>query len=423
MKNIIILFFTITLSFIFINSCTKYENKEFGNIISCDTCIAPIAMFKADTTQTISGDSIKFTDQSTNTPTSWLWNFGDGNTSELQNPIHKYDTAGLYNVLLKVTNKFGTDTAKKEDYIYIGNIPNAGYPPVANFTANQIDIIVGDTINFTDQSTNSPTSWYWIFGDGSTSTLQNPSHVYSTGGSYTVKLQTTNSFGMSNIETKYNYIIVNFHNCGTVTDYDGNVYNTVTIGSQCWMAENLKATHYPNGDAIPLVTDNTAWGNLANDNTSDAYSYYDNSSTNATTYGALYTYAAAIGDNWTRDNTANQGVCPDGWHLPTDTEWDELETYLGTNAGSKLAGNATLWQDGSLDQSADFGTSGFSALPSGGRGSSGGFDHLGSHGSWRSATESNSIYAYYRYLLYDYAGVYRFNPYKSDGCAVRCVRD
>ncbi len=74
----------------------------------------------------------------------------------------------------------------------------------------------------------------------------------------------------------------------TLTDIDGNTYNAIEIGTQVWMSENLKVTHYPNGDAIPLVTDNTAWGNLADDNTSDAYSYYDNSSTNATTYGALY---------------------------------------------------------------------------------------------------------------------------------------
>ncbi len=208
-----------------------------------------------------------------------------------------------------------------------------------------------------------------------------------------------------------------------VDDVDGNHYKTVRIGNQVWMAENLKVTHYPNGDAIPLVTGNTAWGNLANDNTSDAYSYYNNSSANATTYGALYTYAAAIGDNWARDNAANQGVCPDGWHLPTSAEWNTLNTYLGTNAGSKLAGNAALWTDGNLDQSADFGTSGFSALPSGYRSDyDGSFGGLGGNGYWWSATESGSN-ANYRNLYYNNTGVNSTNGIKSDGFSVRCVRD
>jgi uncharacterized protein (TIGR02145 family) len=210
----------------------------------------------------------------------------------------------------------------------------------------------------------------------------------------------------------------------TVTDYDNNTYDAVIIGNQVWMAENLKVTHYPNGDAIPLVTDNTAWGNLGNNDTDDAYSYYDNSSANATTYGALYTYAAATGDNWARDNTANQGVCPDGWHLPTDAEWTTLGTYLGTNAGSKLAGNESLWQDGDLDQSADFGTSGFSALPGGYRYDNNGmFYNVGVRGAWWSATGHNSSGAYDRDLYYDISDMLRFGRTKSDGVSIRCVRD
>ncbi len=99
------------------------------------------------------------------------------------------------------------------------------------------------------------------------------------------------------------------------------------------MAEDLRVTHYPNGDPIPNVTDNTAWGNLGDNNTDDAYCFYNND--NTTDYGALYTYAAAIGDNWARDNADGQGVCPDGWHLPTVAEWQELVNYLG---GSSVAG-------------------------------------------------------------------------------------
>jgi len=208
-----------------------------------------------------------------------------------------------------------------------------------------------------------------------------------------------------------------------IKDIDGNIYNTVKIGNQIWMAEDLKVTHYPNGDAIPLITDNTTWGNLADDNTSDAYSYYDNSSANATTYGALYTYAAAIGDNWARDNTANQGVCPDGWHLPTDAEWTTLTDYLG---GTSVAGGkmkeigTTHWN--SPNSGAD-NSSGFSALPSGYRNDyNGTFYYLGRNGYWWSATESGST-ANRRRLYYDGPDVTSLNNNKSRGFSVRCVRD
>ncbi|PID95338.1 MAG: hypothetical protein CSA95_00230 [Bacteroidetes bacterium] len=103
---------------------------------------------------------------------------------------------------------------------------------------------------------------------------------------------------------------------------DGNVYSTVVIGSQCWMQENLKVTHYPNGDAIPYTPDGAAWIALRSNNTDDAYCYYGNNVNSE--YGALYTYAAAIGDNWERDNAEGQGICPEGWHLPTDEEWTVL---------------------------------------------------------------------------------------------------
>ena len=208
----------------------------------------------------------------------------------------------------------------------------------------------------------------------------------------------------------------------TVTDIDNNTYNAVVIGNQVWMAENLKVTHYPNGDAIQLVTNNTEWGNLADDNTSDAYCYYDNSSANATTYGALYTYAAATNG----DNSGNnvQGACPDGWHLPNNAEWDALTIYLGSSAGSKLAGNAGLWQNGDLVNDANFGTSGFSALPGGYRvNGNGNFVLLGHYGNWRSSTETSGASAWYRCLYYYSTTVHSVSSNKSNGFSMRCVRD
>jgi len=208
----------------------------------------------------------------------------------------------------------------------------------------------------------------------------------------------------------------------TVTDYDGNKYQTITIGTQTWMAENLKVTHYPNGDLIPHITDNTAWANLNANNTDDAYCFYNNN--NNTDYGALYTYAAAIGDNWGRDNADGQGVCPDGWHLPTDAEWTTLTDYLGGEsvAGGKMKEiGTTHWKSPNTGAT---NSSGFSALPGGGRGSYyGRFHGLGGYGPWWSATEDNSYSTYRRYLRNDSAEVYRTNDNKSNGLSVRCVKD
>lgn len=102
----------------------------------------------------------------------------------------------------------------------------------------------------------------------------------------------------------------------TVTDFDGNIYHVVTIGTQDWLIENLKVTHYRTGDAIPNVTGNTQWGNL----TTGAYCDYDNSVGNGTTYGRLY--------NWFAVNDSRK-IAPTGWHVSSDAEWTVLTTYLG----------------------------------------------------------------------------------------------
>ena len=122
------------------------------------------------------------------------------------------------------------------------------------------------------------------------------------------------------------------YNCGTVTDIDGNVYNTVKIGNQCWMSENLKVTKYSDGSPIPHVIDPIEWAGIYNKDTNYAYCYYNNNANGeADIYGALYNWAAAMGKNTLSSNSnpsGVQGVCPDGWHLPSNSEWTELENYL-----------------------------------------------------------------------------------------------
>ncbi len=207
------------------------------------------------------------------------------------------------------------------------------------------------------------------------------------------------------------------------TDGDNNNYAVVTIGTQTWMAENIKTTSYVGGGDIPLVEDNTAWGDLADDDedVSKAYCFYDTDGNSAgEIYGALYTYAAATnGDN---TGIGVQGVCPTGWHMPSDDEWTALETELGDEAGGKLKSTCMeLWNDpntGATNQS------GFSALPGGYRNHSGGSSSsIGSTGYWWSATVHSSSLAWYRNLGHSYAASFRSNYYKSYGFSVRCVRD
>lgn len=210
---------------------------------------------------------------------------------------------------------------------------------------------------------------------------------------------------------------------GTVTDRDGNVYKTIKIGNQWWMAENLKVTHYRNGDPIPNVTDNGQWSNL----NTGAWCAYANDVANADTYGLLY--------NWFAVNDS-RNIAPEGWHVPTDREWKQLEMALGmsrdeaddtgwrgTNEGSKLAGNAELWNNGDLKNNAEFGSSGLSGLPGGYRLGYGLFAGLGLYAAFWSSTEYLSSYAWYRSLLYNSTDVARYDTSKEVGFSVRCVRD
>ena len=129
----------------------------------------PDAVFSANITYGMMPLTVVFTDESINNPVSWLWDFGDGNSSTEQNPINNYSSLGTYTVILTVINSYGTDTETKVDYITVSN-----GMPVADFIADKTNIFEGETVIFTDQSLDSPNSWLWDFGDGGTSTDQNP---------------------------------------------------------------------------------------------------------------------------------------------------------------------------------------------------------------------------------------------------------
>ena len=163
------------------------------------TAVTPVANFSANVTEGAIPLSVSFTDLSLNSPNSWMWNFGDGNTSTVQNPTHVYASVGTYNVSLNVTNVGGSNVSTQLSYII------TAISPVANFSSNVTEGAIPLSVNFTDLSTNSPTSWLWDFGDGTNSTDQNPTHVFLSVGTYNVSLNATN-VGGSNVSTQLSYI-------------------------------------------------------------------------------------------------------------------------------------------------------------------------------------------------------------------------
>ncbi|MCF8371808.1 MAG: PKD domain-containing protein [Bacteroidales bacterium] len=160
-----------------------------------------LAQFSASDTLELLGNPVYFTDLSIGSVVSWQWDFGDGSVSNLQNPQHTYQNPGSYSISLIVADTLQSDTLVKSDYIIV--VP----PVIANFEASDTIIMANHTIHFTDLSIGSPVSWLWDFGDGTTSNLQNPDHVYQNTGNYTVSLTVSNNFSTDSIE-KINKIYV-----------------------------------------------------------------------------------------------------------------------------------------------------------------------------------------------------------------------
>ena len=196
-----------------------------------------------------------------------------------------------------------------------------------------------------------------------------------------------------------------------ITDIDGNNYNTVQIGTQVWMSENLKTSRYRNGGSIPYVVGNTDWQAL----TTGAWSYYDHDAANDLIYGKLYNWYTTLGDT----------LCPTGWSVPTDAEWTILTNYLGGEsvAGVKMKSiSNAYWNNPNTGATNE---SGFSALPGGYRNNVGSFGN-GSAFFW-SATEYDVSIAWFRGLVYHNDYVNRSNFFfsfsKSVGASVRCLKD
>lgn len=285
------------------------------------------------------------------------------------------------------------EQAEAQDEVDV-NVVIAGEAPVAAFSADNTTVEEGASIQFTDESTGEPTEWSWDFGDGNTSTVQNPSHTYSSEGVYTVELTAENEYG-SDTETKTNYIEVSSSGPGTFTDpRDGQTYQTIGIGSQVWFAENLN-----------YETANSWW--------------YANDPGNGASYGRLYTWGAAV------------TACPDGWHLPSDEEWKTLEVELGmsqseaddtgwrgTDQGEQMKSTSGWVNNGNGNNS-----SGFNALPGGYRTSISTYSDIGYSGLWWSSTVAAAPDYWYRFLDYNRGLAGRGDSYQNNGLSVRCLKD
>jgi uncharacterized protein (TIGR02145 family) len=198
---------------------------------------------------------------------------------------------------------------------------------------------------------------------------------------------------------------VNIYAQETVTDYDGNVYNTVTIGDQIWLKENLKSLHYSDGTSIPGVLS------------------YNNDDSLAEIYGRLYTWDTAM-----RDSTqpGAQGVCPCEWHIPTDQEWSQLENYLGgaAIAGGKMKDTGTTFWNAPNTGATN--SSGFSALPAGefdAYYSPNIFQLLNEYAVFWTSTHISTLKARERYLAYNSSASSIYDWFKVMNYSIRCIKD
>jgi len=305
----------------------------------------------------------------------------------------------LYYVRAYASNSKGTSYGNQLQLI----TPPPGYAPEIAFEVSAAAGVAPFEVGFTDQSTNNPNSWEWDFGDGSSSTMQNPTHTYGQPGKYTVKLTAENAFG-TQVLTKEKHVVVGGAGqaCPDMPSFtdprDGQTYNTIMIGDQCWMRENLN-----------FETD-SSW-------------CYDNNNAHCAKFGRLY--------HWQAATTA----CPEGWHLPSDDEWRFMEAFVDSQYGS----NHGEWDQNNVWRGLDAGEKlkaiegwfgdgvgidayGFNALPTGS------INHLGFstaihyYTGWWSSTEQDENYAWNRGLHSNYASIHRRNYYKHNAFSVRCVK-
>jgi len=383
-------------------------------IVTPDSGIAKETLFRFDATGSYENDN-------PNLKLYYRWDINnDGNYETDWSQNHIYTDSiqiggGDKQIKLEVLgqNRFISDTVFT---VFVNTHPLASFSGIQD-TTNNLLIYFDASASF-DFEDGTNLRYRWDFdGDGNWETsrlAQNTiSYVYASFGVYSPKLLVID---LNNLSSEISIQVT----VGCI-DIDGNTYQIVKIGNQWWMAENLKVTHYQNGDLIPNITDSLQWTNL----TSGAYCNYNNDVNNVATYGRLYNWYA-VDDS--------RSIAPVGWHVPSDDEWKELEMYLGmsqsdadasgwrgTDEGGKMKETGTThWNSPNTGAT---NSSGFSALPGGWRYHTGDFDCMGLNDRWWSVSEYSSMYAWFRVLTYSSSQVYRGFYDKQFGYSSRCVRD
>jgi uncharacterized protein (TIGR02145 family) len=282
-------------------------------------------------------------------------------------------------------------------------------------------------------------------GTNTTATSGYAAQYYSTSGSVTAYTSTSSDGALTirfksdgsvqNAGFALKFVLEDAGPCGratTVSDYDGNSYSIKAFGSQCWMTQNLRTTRYSNGTSITLASYDTS--------STTAYRYYPaNSSNNVSSYGYLYNWKAVMRTSSSSSTNPSgvQGICPTGWHVPSDAEFTQLTDYL-TNQGiykcsnnssniAKAMASTTGWRSSTNtcavgNTPSTNNTSGFSAMPAGLY--DGLVDNLfGERATFWTATQNGSLNAYYHYLYYQNAYVGRYSNRKYVAYSVRCVKN
>jgi len=409
----------------------KAENT-LGTIYSSDITFSTLGQVPTVTTQAATNPTITSATLNASVNANYLYttvsfeygttnSYGQSETA-IQNPISgntftnvSAAISGLsvgttYHFRIKAENELGIIYGNDMTFTTLGNVPSATSLDAINVLTTTA------SLNGSVNANNLPTSITFEYGISNSygqTAVGAPSPV--TGSS--LSSISANLSGLTE-NTIYYFRIraenilgitygngMTFRTLGTLIDIDGNIYLTKAIGTQEWMIENLKATHYQNGIAISTET----WGGP-----SGAYGwYYNDEGTYKNTYGALYNFYAV--------STGN--LCPTGWHVPTSSDWTTLATTLGGNdlAGGKLKeAGLNHWLAPNTDATNE---SGFNALPGGARSNTGNFNSLGSQGSWWSNLQYDDYYGWTRYLSSN-DGIFHWGyTYKIIGLSVRCVKD
>jgi uncharacterized protein (TIGR02145 family) len=412
---------------------TNSAGTAYGNVISFTTLQPPSATTTAATSVTNTTATLNGSVNANNSSTLVYFEYGattsygstinasqysvDGNTpTSVSIDIIELTSGITYHFRVVGTSPGGTTYG--DDMTFIALQPTTA--TATTTAATSVTNITG-ILNGSVNANNSSATVTFEYGTSTSYGIgvpANPSPVTGTapvnvnasisgltpGTDYHFRVKAVNSVG-----TAYGNDMTFKTGSSTITDADGNVYNTVTFGTQVWMAENLKTRKYRDGTSIPNVTGNTEWSNL----NGGAYSDYNNTLSNSVIYGRLYNWYTVIDGHY---------LCPAGWHVPTHTEWGTLTDYLGGEsvAGGKLKETGfTHWYSPNTGATNE---AGFTALPGGYRYTDGLFYDIGYYGYWWTSSYNDVYERYMHYMSYDNSSVVGSHYFLLNGLSIRCLQ-